>query len=142
MTNSIIWLHDTALRISHPVFSAAPQDAKVIFIWDDAYFKSRGYSLKRLVFIYETLCSLSIDIILGNSLKILMELKPTELYIPLKHNAYVDEVLYKLSREMKIHLVPDEIFASIPKNCKFWRFFQYWKKVEKSAFLVNGGIDA
>lgn len=136
--NSIILLHDQSLRLSHPVFMETPKDTSSIFIWDDEYFRESGYSLKRLVFIYETLCELNIDIIFGNTLDLLQDLSPSELYIPFSYNSYIHRVVSKLPKEIKIYMVPDEPFVSIPESSKFVRFFQYWNKAKKTAFILNG----
>ena len=31
----LVWLHEGALRRSHPVFAAAEHGAPAVFIWDD-----------------------------------------------------------------------------------------------------------
>jgi hypothetical protein len=136
--NSIIWLHDQSLRLSHPVFDLATNDVKPLFIWDNKYFQESDYSLKRLVFIYETLCELNIDIIFGNTLDVLLDLAPQKLYIPFAFNPFIDNIISKLPTESKIYIVPDEPFVIIPDNFKFARFFQYWNKAKKSAFILNG----
>lgn len=142
MTQSIIWLHDEALRLTHPVFSAAPLNTKAIFIWDDTYLKSTGYSLKRLLFIYETLSTLPIDIIHGDTLATLKLLATSSLYVPYSHNSFIQNVLSELSALMQVHIIQDEPFVTISKEKNFTRFFQYWKNAEQSAFTVNGGSDA
>ena len=55
MRNSLIWIHEDALRITHPVFKLAPNGTEALFVWDNPYFQKLDYSLKRLVFIYESL---------------------------------------------------------------------------------------
>ncbi len=139
MTQSIIWLHDEALRLTHPVFSAAPVGAKAIFIWDDAYLKSTGFSLKRLIFIYETLATLSVDIIHGDTLATLRLLKTSALYVPYSHNSFIQELVSELSAEMEVHIIEDEPFVALSKEKQFTRFFQFWKHIEQLAFLNNGG---
>ena len=141
MSNAIIWIHEQALSTSHPVFKAAPQEAKSIFIWDDNYFKNSCYSLKRLVFIYESLCELPIDIIFGETSTILMDLAIKELYIPSGYNPFINEIINKLPKNTKIHIVPDKDFVIINSNLQFRRFFQYWQKAKKSVFLLNGGVN-
>ena len=69
MNDSLIWLHEDALCASHPVFSAAPSVCEAVFVWDDAYLQHAHYSLKRLVFLYETLCELPVTIIRGHTLE-------------------------------------------------------------------------
>ena len=42
---------------------------------------------------------------------------------------------------MKIHIIKDEAFVTISKDMDFKRFFQYWKKAEHSACMINGRQD-
>lgn len=142
MKPSIIWLHDEALRLSHPVFSAAPVSAKAIFIWDDAYLRQSNYSLKRLVFIYETLSALPIEILHGDTLTILGQISASSLYVPYSHNSFVQSIMHDLAKIKEVHFIKDEPFVKISHDTEFRRFFSYWNKAEKSAFVVNGGSDA
>jgi len=142
MTQSLIWLHDEALRLTHPVFAAAPFGAKAIFIWDDSYLKNSGYSLKRLVFIYETLCTLPIEIIHGDTLTTLRNIAEPSLYIPYSYHSFIQNVISELSVIMVAHIKQDETFVSISKDTDFTRFFKYWNKAEQTAFRVNGSGDA
>lgn len=142
MTPSILWLHDKALRISHPVFLHAPKQAKAIFIWDDAYFKRCDYSLKRLVFIYETLCTLPVEIIQGDTLTELKTFVPATVYIPYDYNLYVQSVLQEFSALTEVKVIPDEPFVITSNKANFKRFSKYWKKVGTSALMLNGKEDA
>lgn len=142
MAEPIIWLHEDALRQSHPVFKAAPPNARAIHIWDDAYLQAAGYSLKRLVFIYETLCALPLDIIRGDMAAVLSDSSIGDIYVPLSSNPAVEKIIEAVSREKKLTVVEQEAFVTISKPKDFTRFFQYWGKAEKNAFQHNGGADA
>lgn len=142
MTQAIIWLHDEALRITHPVFSAAPEDTKAIFIWNDQYFRQQNFSLKRLVFIYETLCDLPIKIISGNTLDVLKQLEPSIIYIPYTNNNFVKNIVHQLSGLVKIKMIEDESFVVLPKKLNFKRFFKYWNSAQKTTFMLNGSEHA
>jgi hypothetical protein len=142
MSASLIWLHEEALRISHLVFKAAPRGTKAIYVWDDAYFREADYSLKRLVFIYETLCELPIEIIWGNTLEVLRELAPSNLYVPATNNPMIAEMIGDLKIFLPVEIIEDEDFVVIKNSIDFRRFFQYWKKAQKTAFLHNGGVNA
>jgi hypothetical protein len=142
MAEPIIWLHEDALRITHPVFKAAPADARVIHIWDDAYLQAAGYSLKRLVFIYETLCALPLDIIRGDMAAVFSDSNIGDMYVPSSINPTVQKIIAAVSPEKKVTVVTEEAFVTIAKPRDFTRFFQYWGKAEKSAFQHNSGTDA
>ena len=61
MSKEIIWVHEKALNSN--LLADIDDNKKALFIWDNSYFQSRSYTLKRLVFIYETLCQLPVEII-------------------------------------------------------------------------------
>jgi len=63
MSDLIVLLHEKSLRIPDAVVDRLEKDTRVIYVWDDAYYKNRGYSLKRLVFIYETSRSFNVEIV-------------------------------------------------------------------------------
>lgn len=142
MNAPLIWVHEEALRMTHPVFKVAPERTKAIYVWDDDYFRQANYSLKRLIFIYETLCELPIDIIYGKTLDVMRELAPSILYVPATNNPLLLTIIASLETIVPVKIVEDEAFAVIKKPAEFRRFFQYWNKAEKSAFLENAGVDA
>ena len=137
-----ILIHEKSLRMTHPVFQQAPAGTQVIYIWDDRYIKESGYSLKRLVFIYETLCGLSLDILHGDTLSILQEINPSLLYVPSTNHPLLLNIIHAIQKKIPIEIVADEPFVNFknPMNAK--RFFQYWKHAEKTAFLYNGDDNA
>ena len=57
----LIWLHDEALRASHPVLSPVSSQLPAVFIWDNAYFDAMHTGFKRRVFIYEALAELPVE---------------------------------------------------------------------------------
>lgn len=142
MTKPLIWLHEEALRTSHPVFKAAPQGTRALFVWDDDYLQNLGYSLKRLVFIYETLCELPVDIIRGDTLSSVKELAPTRLFIPGSDKPHIVSMTNVLKTITTVEIIKDEELAQLPATMDLRRFFKYWSLAEKTAFLKNGGNDA
>lgn len=139
MKNPIILLHEEALRVTHPIFKVVPEGTKAIYIWDDTHFARANFSLKRLVFIFETLCELPIEIIQGRTLSVIRELAPSTLIVPATNNPLITSTIETLQTIVSVQIVSDNKFAVIKNPSNFRSFFQYWKKVEKSAFLHNGG---
>lgn len=138
MKTALILLHEEALRTNHPVFLTAPPQTKSLFIWDDRYFREVNYSLKRLVFIYETLCEMPIEILQGETFTVIKDLGPEVLYVPKSNNPIICERIRSLEPLTQIELVDDERFVTLKNQNDFKRFFQYWKRAEKTAFLKNG----
>lgn len=143
--NSLIIIHEEALRISHPVFTLAPINTKAIFIWNENYLINANYSLKRLVFIYEIICQLPIDIIHRNPVETINEIKPTIIYMLATNNSLLLIEIDQLKRLFNIEIVQDESFLEnqlAHKEKLVKRFFQYWKHAETSIFKINGQNNA
>ncbi|NDH08431.1 MAG: hypothetical protein EBY16_02210 [Gammaproteobacteria bacterium] len=138
----LILVHEESLRMTHPVFHVAPRGTRVVYVWDDAYFVLTGYSLKRLIFIYETLCGLEVDIIRGDTRRILHEMNPSLVYIPLTNNPLLLEMIASVREVASVEMVADIPFVDLEKTMEFKRFFQYWRRAEKKAFLHDGCSNA
>ena len=137
----LILLHEESLRMTHPIFHSAPEGTRFIYIWDDEYVLHSGYSLKRLIFIFETLCELKIDILRGDTREILLEISPSLVYLPVTNNPHLLEIIQSIGEVLPIKMVEDEPFVNLKKPIQFNRFFQYWSKAEKTAFLHDGGVN-
>ena len=142
MNQPLIWLHEEALRVTHPVFSAAPEGTRAIYIWDDQYLRQLDYSFKRLVFMYETLCELPVDILQGDTVSILKQIAPSILYVPSTTKPHIASTIDQLISVTKVEMIPDENFVTITIAGDLRRFFPYWSMAQKTAFQKNGGVDA
>lgn len=139
MTKTLFWFHDKAL--SHAALSAISSDSRAIYIWDDTYFKTRGYSLKRLVFIYETLCEMDIEIIKGDTQKVLRTLAPDRVKTFQTADSVINQMIIKIQNDIDVDIVHHPAFVKNLDMSDHRRFFKYWNKASKQAFLINGGID-
>lgn len=133
MTSCVVWLHEEALRREHPVFSEAPSDARFVFTWDDDYLRQMNYSFKRLLFIYETLCGLPVEIIRGEAAAILREISPSRILVPATSKPHIAATIARLESVATVTVVEDEPFVLLDAGYDFKRFFSYWKRVEKKA---------
>jgi hypothetical protein len=140
---NLIWLHDDMLGARHPIFEAAGQAAKIVFVWDNDYFKAMNYSAKRLVFLYETLCELECEIIAGKAHNVIHALitehKIDKIFTPYSPNPAHQKVMAGFK---DIQIIEDIPFVKMPSGIVFPRFFRYWNKAKKTAFLKNGGHDS
>ena len=137
MTNSILWLHDKAL--SRKALETLNEQTRAIFIWDEEYFKSRSYSLKRLVFIYETLCEMPLEIIKGDPVEVMDALAPDKIQTLATQDSKIRETISQLSANHTVEVIQPAAFAQVPTDLEFRRFFKYWNKAKKTAFLKDGG---
>jgi hypothetical protein len=65
MKRPIIWLHGDCLSPAAPPLLAYP-DAPALWVWDDQLLEQQRISLKRIVFIYECLLELPVEIRRGD----------------------------------------------------------------------------
>ena len=135
--SALIWLHEDALRVDHPVFKAAGEGAEAVFIWDDAYFQSEGYSLKRLVFIYELLADLNITCLKGETEAVLKSYgRGREIFVPETPNPIFKAIIESLD---SASIIPDTPLVIVADDVDLRRFFRFWNKAKKSALSPSVG---
>ena len=139
MAKEIIWLHEKALSLPQLEALGASEQSPALFVWDDAYFRSRGYTLKRLVFIYETLCALPVEIVLGETLAVLQQREPEIITTFFSADTRIAAMIEQLARVQRVEVIRPRPFVDIAEDYQFQRFFKYWNKAKKTAFLINGG---
>ena len=148
MANLII-LHEDALRLSHPIFNDQTKSLsdhsdwkKPVFIWDPDYFADAGYSFKRLVFIYETLSAMPVDIYYGKMNDVIVALieqeSLTHLFIPKTPNPQLCHFIEFASHQLPTHIIDDDAFVSLERAPDLGRFFRYWNKDKKAALYHDG----
>ena len=127
MSNGIWWVHEKALFVPE-------RKIQCVHVWDEAYYQSRGYSLKRLVFIYETLCQMPVEIIQGDTQQVLSSYHQP-VYVPRTADAPICESVEALNQHTTVHWVSKPEFVDVDESVDFPRFFRYWKQAQKTAFL-------
>ena len=138
MANLIVLLHEKSLRIPNTIVDRIKKDTKVVFVWDDEYYKNRGYSLKRLVFIYETISKLPVQILRGDTLQILTSYNPKKVLISFTADTGLTRLSQSLSRSFNVEIIKDDLFCEEDFSFETKRFFKYWKKAEKTVFFKDG----
>ena len=134
MKKELVWLHEKALVFNHNILNS---DRKKIYIWDDEYFKKRNYSLKKLVFIYETLCEMDIDIVYGNSLDIIKSFQPDNVFTIHTVDSEIKKLFSEISQLCELIVLGNKNFIDFKENNNITRFFQYWNKAKKKVFDVG-----
>lgn len=137
----LIWVHEDALRADHPAFGEAGM-ARACFIWDDAYMARMGYGLKRRVFIYETLLELPVEIYAGPIVETLQHLMKecgaAQIVTGKTPNPLLKEMMGELRHTTKVTAIADKAFVQMDAQPELKRFFKYWNKAKKKAFLYDG----
>lgn len=141
--DGIIWVHEDALSLDHPVMAAAGANAQPVFIWDTHNHDALGYSLKRRVFIFECALDLDIPIYAGTPQSILREVaNGRAIYAATSPDPYIMRVLVDLQKDHEVVPVDARPFASIASDVDTRRFFRFWNHVKKTAMLSTQELDA
>ena len=147
MTDLVI-LNEDALRASHPVFYRANETPDTAFIWDPEYFQATHCGLKRQIFIYETLCTLDVEIYCGAFMDVFQalvsDLQPEHIFVPYSVNPLLQQRHEIMAAAMAVEsftIVKDDPFVIIDDLADLRRFFRYWNKAKKAAFSYNGLSD-
>lgn len=138
MSKPIVWMHDQAITFSSEFYQRQDSDTRLIYIWDDAYLKSQGYTLKRLVFIYESLIETPVQILKGNTLEVLKDLQPNKVLTFNTPDTRIKALIDKVSKELNLELIDQKSFVDLPNKEIGKRFFKYWNQAKKSAFYIDG----
>ena len=137
MADQLLLVHDKALRFGLDACEVSER-FKAIHIWDDEYYRAQRYSLKRLVFIYETLLDLPLEIIHGKTLDILSEENFDDIVIPYSGDQALKNLFSKIEKIKTVHYLFETSFVNLDRTVEFKRFFKYWNQAKKTAFLING----
>ena len=123
MADKLLLVHDKALRSGLDVYEAS-ESFKAVHIWDDEYYRSQRYSLKRLVFIYETLLDLPLEIIHGNTLDILSDENSDHIVIPYSGDPVLKTVFSKIEKIKTVQYLFETSFVNLDRTVEFKRFFK------------------
>lgn len=139
---NLVWVHEDAITLDHPVMEAAGDDANPIFIWDTKRHDNLDYSLKRRMFIYECALDLSIPIYADDPLTVLSSLSSgDEVYTAASVDPYVQNIIGNLRKLSKVVVVEAPIFADVPANVDTARFFRFWNQAKRSALTHSQNTD-
>ncbi len=138
---NLIWVHEDAITLDHPVFSAAGPEASPIFIWDTDEHDRRGYSAKRRVFIYECAHDLNIPIYTGDPYDVLTALSDGgRIYAAASPDPYIRNVISDLRDHHDVITIEAPELAQIPDDTDTKRFFRFWNRAKKSAMTHSSDV--
>ena len=134
MNENLIWIHEDALREDHPAYEGLSLSACGFFVWDESYLRKVNYGMKRLIFIYETLCELGIPIYRGDIEEVVSSLmnehQAKHLLVADTPNPELLHIINNLSDTCRVRVTGDEEFVTFEREPKLKRFFGYWKKAK------------
>lgn len=146
----IIWVHGDGLSPNSPAFEQYPT-APAVWVWDSALLNQWQISLKRLVFLYECLQELPVEIrkstepetgsetdesitaFAAELLRFLAEQNADGIVTIDSPSPRFRAICRKLSKFTTINVLPVEPFVEPNAQLDLRRFSRYWRKVEKQA---------
>ena len=145
----LVWLHEGALRLTHPVFAVGGPDAATIFIWDRDRLAASHVGIKRQLFIYETLAEMSesrsLDIHEGRAEEVLPRLAAQagagRVLVPSSPDLALRAEIGAIRRavpDLEIVEIEETPFVTLANTPDLGRFFRYWNKARKSALRPQG----
>ena len=145
----LVWLHEGALRLTHPVFAAGGPDAATIFIWDRDRLAASHVGIKRQLFIYETLAEMSesrsLDIHEGRAEEVLPRLAAQagagRVLVPSSPDPSLRAEIGAIRGavpDLEIVEIEETPFVTLANTPDLGRFFRYWNKARKSALRPQG----
>ena len=145
----LVWLHEGALRLTHPVFAAGGPDAATIFIWDRDRLAASYVGINRQLFIYETLAEMSesrsLDIHEGRAEEVVPRLTAQagagRVLVPSSPDPAVRAeigAIHRAAPDLEIVEIEETPFVTLANTPDLGRFFRYWNKARKSALRRQG----
>ena len=145
----LVWIHEGALRLTHPVFAAGGPDAATVFIWDRDRLAASHVGIKRQLFIYETLAEMSesrsLDIHEGRAEEVLPRLAAQagagRVLVPSSPDLALRAEIGAIRRavpDLEIVEIEETPFVTLANTPDLGRFFRYWNKARKSAIRPQG----
>lgn len=145
LKQTILWIHGDGLSPHSPAFQAYP-DAPAVFVWDDALLREWEISLKRIVFIYESLLELPVVIRRGDVVEQVIgyaqengaapgnpiRIVTNESASPRFHN--ICQIIAKrLPSGSRLEVLQNDPFVDYDGHIDLKRFSRYWNTVRRYA---------
>ena len=130
---TLVWVHHDAISRAHPVFEAAGEGARAVFVFDAEDYRRRGWSLKRILFVMECVGDAGLEVLEGDALEVLRAQSADTVFVARTPDPRFREVIAGLRGEREVQVVKPVPFARPDGHPDLRRFFRYWKKARKSA---------
>jgi hypothetical protein len=129
----VVWVHEGCLSPQGVALMAHP-GAPALFVFDEAYLRREGYTLKRIGFLYECLLDLPVTVRKGDSVSLLrafaQEHRASRIVTTATVCPWHRAVIGALSAET---LAMPQLVEH-PGPFDLTRFSRYWNKAEKFAY--------
>ncbi len=133
----LVWVHGDSLSPTNPALLAYP-DAPAVWVWDEELLRQWQISRKRIVFIYECLLELPVEIRRGNVVQELTqamhEQGAKQLVTTHSPSPRFKQIVQALSQQFTLEILPLPPLVPPQKYVDLKRFSRYWKAVEKHIY--------
>ena len=140
MKKPIIWVHGDCLSSDHPALKAHP-NALAIWVWDETLLEEWKISLKRLVFIYESLLELPVIIRRGDVatevIAFAKEHGADGVVTAESPSPRFEAICGEIERSLPLEVLPVEPFLNYDGYIDLKRFSRYWRIAAKYVFTSN-----
>lgn len=139
MSQPIIWIHGDCLSPAHPAFQKYPE-APALWVWDEKLLLEWRISLKRLLFIYECLLELPVEINRGDVVaeigKFASARNTTNIVTSNSPSPQFRDICQRLTTEMglEVEILEVEPFLDRAGYIDLKRFSRYWKVAQQELF--------
>ena len=132
--SDLVWVHDAALRRSHPVFQAADGTAKAVYIWDESYLRDSRIGFNRMAFVLEALDLMAVEVHEGDTVQTLKKLCEAwginQVVVALSPCPHLNRLINQVKTFITVTVVPDILFSPVQVDRPATRFFSYWNQVK------------
>lgn len=139
-TTSVIWVHADALSAGNPAFLAYP-DAPAIFVFDDVVLDGYQISLKRILFMYECLLEMPVEIYRGDVAECVVAFarrhEATGIATVNTPSPRFHHIVEEIGRDLPVEMLFERPLVTTPESTDLGRFTRFWKKAERSALLLG-----
>jgi len=137
MNQPILWVHGDGLSPQSPLFIHYPT-APAVWVWDEQLLATSQISLKRIVFMYECLLELPVEIRRGPvAMEILAFAQQHEadgLVTTLSPSPRFQAIIAEIQPVLPITILPVEPFLNYGGFLDLRRFSRYWKVAQHLVF--------
>lgn len=131
-SSALLWLHEDCLSPTAPPFVHYPT-APAIFVWDEPV----NWSLKRILFVYECLLELPVEIERGDPVEVLhtyaKKLGAARIVTQRSPSPRFAEIRKSLT--LPVEVLEPVPFVELSGQVDLKRFSRYWRRAQSSAFL-------
>jgi len=130
----LVWVHGDSLSPTNPALLAYP-DAPAVWVWDEELLRQWRISRKRIVFIYECLLELPVEIRRGHVVQELTQAMHAHgakrLVTTHSPSPRFKQIVQELSRQFTLEILPIPPLVPPQPHLDLKRFSRYWKGIEK-----------